>query len=90
VAHRPARPDDLRDEAYEAFCHELGEQPADVALARLLHQPAVTATIVGPRALEQLTASQRGGEVDLSDEALRRLDEIWPGPGGEAPLAYAW
>jgi hypothetical protein len=22
--------------------------------------------------------------------ALRRLDEIWPGPGGEAPQAYAW
>jgi hypothetical protein len=28
--------------------------------------------------------------VSLSDETLRRLDEIWPGPGGEAPGAYAW
>jgi aryl-alcohol dehydrogenase-like predicted oxidoreductase len=82
--HRP------QFEAYEAFCDELGEQPADVALAWLLHQPAVTAPIVGPRTRDQLTASQRALDVDLSDDALQRLDEIWPGPGGEAPQAYAW
>jgi tRNA-splicing ligase RtcB (3'-phosphate/5'-hydroxy nucleic acid ligase) len=77
-------------EAYEAFCDELGEQPAVVALAWLLHQPAVTAPIIGPRTLDQLTASQRALEVDMADDAFRRLDEIWPGPGGEAPQAYAW
>jgi aryl-alcohol dehydrogenase-like predicted oxidoreductase len=77
-------------EAYEAFCDELGEQPADVALAWLLHQPAVTAPIIGPRTRDQLTASQRALEVDLYDDALRRLNEIWPGPGGEAPQVYAW
>jgi aryl-alcohol dehydrogenase-like predicted oxidoreductase len=59
-------------------------------LAWLLHQPAVTAPIIGPRTRDQLTASQRALEVDLADEALRRLDEIWPGPSGEAPQAYAW
>jgi aryl-alcohol dehydrogenase-like predicted oxidoreductase len=61
-----------------------------VALAWLLHQPAVTATIVGPRTRDQLTAGRRALEVDVSDDALRRLDEIWPGPGDEAPQAYAW
>lgn len=50
----------------------------------------MTATIVGPRTREQLTASQRALDVDLPDEALARLDVIWPGPGGEAPQAYAW
>ena len=25
-----------------------------------------------------------------AEDALERLDEIWPGPGGEAPEAYAW
>src|SRR5437762_9623902 len=30
-------------EAYERLCRELGEQPADVALAWLLHNPVVTA-----------------------------------------------
>ena len=59
---------------YEAFCDELGEQPANVALAWLLHQPAVTATIVGPRTRDQLTASERALDVKLSGEPLRRLD----------------
>jgi aryl-alcohol dehydrogenase-like predicted oxidoreductase len=77
-------------EAYEAFCRELGEKPADVALAWLLHNPAVTAPIIGPRTLEQLTGSLRALEITLSEDSLRKLDEIWPGPGGEAPNAYAW
>jgi len=77
-------------EDYEALCEKLGERPADVALAWLLHNPAVTAPITGPRTVEQLTESLRVLEISLSDETLRRLDEIWPGPGGEAPKAYAW
>ena len=77
-------------EAYEGFCRDLGEQPADVALAWLLHNPVVTAPIIGPRTAEQLSGSLRALEIALADEQLRRLDEIWPGPGGEAPEAYAW
>ena len=77
-------------EQYEALCKQLGEEPAAVALAWLLHNPVVTAPIVGPRTVEQLTGSLRALEISLSDETLRRLDEIWPGPGGEAPQAYAW
>ena len=77
-------------EAYEELCRELGETPADVALAWLLHQPAVTSTIVGPRTADQLTRSLRAPEITLTEETLRGLDEIWPGPGGEAPEAYAW
>jgi aryl-alcohol dehydrogenase-like predicted oxidoreductase len=77
-------------EEYEAFCDELGERPSDVALAWLLHQPGVTAPITGPRTLEQLEHSLRALEVELDDKALARLDQIWPGPGGPAPEAYAW
>jgi aryl-alcohol dehydrogenase-like predicted oxidoreductase len=77
-------------EAYEALCRELGEQPAHVALAWLLHNPAVTAPIIGPRTMDQLTGSTRALEISLSEETLARLDQIWPGPGGEAPEAYAW
>jgi aryl-alcohol dehydrogenase-like predicted oxidoreductase len=79
-----------RVEAYETFCRELGEQPADVALAWLLHQPAVTGPIIGPRTVEQLDGALRALEIQLDDKALHRLDEIWPGPGGAAPEAYAW
>jgi aryl-alcohol dehydrogenase-like predicted oxidoreductase len=77
-------------EAYEALCQQLGEEPADVALAWLLHNPVVTAPIIGPRTLEQVSGSLRALNTTLSDETLRKLDEIWPGPGGEAPKAYAW
>ncbi len=77
-------------EAYEAFCRELGEQPADVALAWLLHNPVVTAPIIGPRTAEQLVGSLRATELTLSAENLAALDRIFPGPGGAAPEAYAW
>jgi NDP-hexose C3-ketoreductase / dTDP-4-oxo-2-deoxy-alpha-D-pentos-2-ene 2,3-reductase len=77
-------------EAYEAFCAELGEDPAHVGLAWLLHQPAVTAPIVGPRTTGQLAGALRAVEVVLDEKALHRLDEIFPGPGGPAPEAYAW
>src|SRR6266498_4812277 len=76
-----------RIEAYEKFCDSLGEHPADVALAWLLHRPAVTAPIVGPRTLAQLEGSLRALEITLDDAALARLDEIFPGPGGAAPEA---
>ena len=77
-------------EQWEAFCADLGEQPADVALAWLLGQTAVTAPIIGPRTLDQLTGSLRALEIKLSAEDLAKLDAIWPGPGGAAPEAYAW
>ncbi|KAB8145915.1 aldo/keto reductase [Chloroflexia bacterium SDU3-3] len=77
-------------ESYEQLCKDLGEKPADVALAWLLKNPVVTAPIIGPRTMEQLDGSLRALEITLSDETLARLDEIWPGPGGEAPNAYAW
>jgi aryl-alcohol dehydrogenase-like predicted oxidoreductase len=77
-------------EAYEALCGELGERPADVALAWLLHNPVVTAPIIGPRTMEQLEENLHALELKLPQDVLKRLDEIWPGPGGEAPEAYAW
>lgn len=76
-------------EAYGTLCDEIGETPADVALAWLLHQSVVTATIVGPRTTAQLEASQRALSIKLDEDVLARLDRIWPGPG-EAPQAYAW
>jgi aryl-alcohol dehydrogenase-like predicted oxidoreductase len=77
-------------EGFERLCRELGEQPADVALAWLLQQPAVTSPIIGPRTLEQLNGSMRVLSLTLSKETLKRLDDLFPGPGGPAPEAYAW
>ncbi len=76
--------------AYEAFCLSTGEEPGVLALAWLLHNPAVTAPIIGPRTMEQLTGALGALDVKLTNEQLKKLDEIWPGPGGTAPEAYAW
>jgi aryl-alcohol dehydrogenase-like predicted oxidoreductase len=75
---------------YEDLCAELGAEPADVALAWLLAQPAVTAPIVGPRTVGQLDGALRALELRLDAPTLQRLDELFPGPGGPAPEAYAW
>lgn len=77
-------------EKYEALCSELGEEPADVALAWLLSNPVVTAPIIGPRTIEQLDKSLCALEVEMASETLSKLDEIFPGPGGPAPEAWAW
>lgn len=77
-------------EAYEKLCRDLGERPGDVALAWLLHNPDVTAPVIGPRTTEQLSASLKALDLGLSQETLASLDRIWPGPGEEAPEAYAW
>ncbi len=82
--HRPAI------EAWEQFCAERGEDPADVALAWLLHQPAVTAPIVGPRTGAHLDGALKALDITLDEAALARIDEMFPGPGGTAPEAYAW
>ena len=77
-------------EAYEQLCRDAGEAPAHIALAWLLHQQAVTAPIIGPRTLDQLNGTMRALELTLSKDLLQRLDTIFPGPGGQAPEAYAW
>jgi aryl-alcohol dehydrogenase-like predicted oxidoreductase len=77
-------------EQYESLCKNLGHPPAEIALAWLLHNPRVTAPIIGPRTIDQLESAVRATEIKLDAETLEKLDEIFPGPGGEAPNAYAW
>ena len=63
---------------------------AALALAWLLNNPVVTAPIIGPRTVDQLTGSLRAVEIKFDPAVLKELDEIFPGPGGQAPEAYAW
>jgi aryl-alcohol dehydrogenase-like predicted oxidoreductase len=83
-----------RVEAYEKMCTDLGEDPANVGLAWLLHQPGVSAPIVGPRTIAQLDSSLRAVEITLGFDVLAQLDELFPPPGPHgvkpAPEAYAW
>src|SRR6202453_1471561 len=76
-------------EGYEDLCDELGEEPANVALAWLLHQDGVTGPIIGPRTLAQLDDAQRAVTLRLDDDVLKRLDDLFPGYQ-PAPEHYAW
>ena len=78
-------------ERWESLCADLGEEPAAVALAWLLQQDGVTGPIIGPRTIEQLDgASLRALDITLAADTLTAIDAIFPGPGGQAPEAYAW
>lgn len=77
-------------EAYENLCKARGLKPAAVALAWVLENPVTISAIIGPRTVEQLEENAAALEVKLSIEFRKKLDEIWPGPGGQAPEAYAW
>ena len=77
-------------DAYDALCQSIDQRPADVALAWLSRQPGVTAPIVGPRTMAQFDANLAALDIVLSSEFLAKLNELFPGPGGAAPEAYAW
>ncbi|MEU3772247.1 aldo/keto reductase [Streptomyces sp. NPDC032472] len=76
-------------QAYEDLLDKHGLEPGEVALAWLLTRPGVTGPIVGPRTAEQLASALRAVELELSQEVLDGLDEVFPGPG-PAPEAFAW
>ncbi|MFI8322819.1 aldo/keto reductase [Streptomyces sp. NPDC085529] len=76
-------------QAYEDLLDKHGLQPGETALAWLLTRPGVTGPIVGPRTPDQLAGALRALELELSDEVLSALDEIFPGPG-PSPEAFAW
>ncbi|WP_455360789.1 aldo/keto reductase [Streptomyces sp. SYSU K21746] len=76
-------------QSYEDLLDKHGLEPGEVALAWLLTRPGVTGPIVGPRTADQLASALRAAELELSDEVLSSLDEIFPGPG-PSPEAFAW
>ncbi|MGW7465777.1 aldo/keto reductase [Streptomyces xantholiticus] len=76
-------------QAYENLLDKHGLEPGETALAWLLTRPGVTGPIVGPRTADQLASALRAVELELSQEVLTGLDEIFPGPG-PSPEAFAW
>lgn len=77
-------------EEFSKLCQEIGEKEAHVAIAWMLRNPAVTGPIIGPRNVEQLKDMVHAFELELSDEFVKKLEELFPGPGIGAPMAYAW
>ncbi len=77
-------------DAWEKLCRDIGEEPSLVALAWLLGREGVTAPIIGPRTVGQLSSAMRALDLSLDADTLARIEDIFPGPGGQAPEAYAW
>ena len=59
----------------DAIAGELGSTTARVALAWLLHKPAVTSVIFGARSLAQLEDNLAAAALELDASTVRRLDE---------------
>jgi aryl-alcohol dehydrogenase-like predicted oxidoreductase len=76
-------------QSYEDLLDKHGIDPGEAALAWLLTRPGVTGPITGPRTLGQLESALRAVELELSDEVLASLEEIFPGTG-PSPEAFAW
>ena len=73
-------------EEYERIADEIGENPANVGVAWLLHQQGVTAPIIGPRTLEQFQDSvrcrryrPRRGRLVQARQAVSRSRRSRPG-----------
>ncbi|OQP33545.1 MULTISPECIES: aldo/keto reductase [Pantoea] len=61
----------------EAIAAQKGVSRAQVALAWLLHKPAVTAPIIGASRAEQLADLVKAVEVDLSAEEIAELETVY-------------
>jgi aryl-alcohol dehydrogenase (NADP+) len=63
-------------DAFQKMGKEAGLKPATLAVAWVLHQPAVTAPILGASRPDQLDDTLAAAEVNLDDDLIRKLDEL--------------
>lgn len=75
------------------IAQERGVKTGQIALAWLLHQPVMTSVIFGARTMDQLTSNLAAGDIVLSSDELKLLDEVsaLPAeyPGWKLAEAYA-
>jgi aryl-alcohol dehydrogenase-like predicted oxidoreductase len=74
-------------ERLAGMAEELGASLAQFSLAWILAQPGITAPIIGPRTMEQLTDNLKAVEVAIPVEHMARIDQMVPpgtdvGPSG--------
>jgi len=59
-----------------AIAGQIGATPAQVAYSWVINRPGVTAPIAGARTLAQLESNLVAADLDLGDDATRRLDAV--------------
>lgn len=81
---------------FRDLCSDLGQKPHVVAIAWVLHNPAVYTAIVGVRTEAQLDGLNEAAELELDESTMTRLNEIFPFTVNRplslapAPEAFAW
>lgn len=65
---------------FVAFARERGYVPASLAVAWVAAHPAVTAPIIGARVPEQLEASLRSVEIDMTEDLRAEIGALAPEP----------
>jgi 1-deoxyxylulose-5-phosphate synthase len=63
-------------DAFQQIAKDAGLKPATLAVAWVLHQPAVTAPILGASRPEQLDDTLAAADVKLEDELIDKLDSL--------------
>ena len=59
---------------------EMGITTAQLAVAWCLKQPALTSVILGIRTVEQLKENIRAVDIEIPDEVMVKLDDLYPPP----------
>jgi len=63
-------------EAFAKLANEAGIKPVTLAVAWAMHQPAITAPIIGASRPEQLDDSLAAADLTLDPDLLKKLDEL--------------
>ena len=77
-------------DALANLAEDAGHTLIEMALAFVIRHPAVTAAIIGPRTMEQLSSQLPAAEVTLSAEVLDRIDELVPPGTNVNPEDTGW
>jgi aryl-alcohol dehydrogenase-like predicted oxidoreductase len=63
-------------DALAKIAEQAGISLVHMAIAFVINNPAVTAAIIGPRTMDQLTSQLGAVDVELSDDVLDAIDEV--------------
>ena len=71
---------------FAAIAGDMGVRPSQLALAWILRRKEVTSAIIGASKKSQVEENALAADVEIPEEVLSKLDELFPGPGETYPL----
>lgn len=71
---------------FKGIAESMGLKPSQLALAWTLRRPEISSAIMGASKVSQLEENIAAVEIDIPDDILKALDELFPGPPETYPL----